>query len=520
MDSWSLNFFHFKPSGMDDEVLWASLGSGDFKPDSLGSDLFDGMDLGQDDEAELAAVRYEVAQSGTAAMQQQAVGAGTVFPANPGPVVPLQAPQDFSEPLSAAVCVSPDSQALLNKVFDFQRLQRANLDKLRLAQLQILCRPAPGPMAMLGAQIQAMLADTKAAMQALVHAWCIGHLSPMEIWRWDFLWRDLDIQQTQLLVYERELRGEPGPHAALALISHPFPVVGARGRVLEGSLLRGQLLTGAATSVVQAAQLRAEAVIPADTKGRLPPGLLEGASASLETPSCAAAFPELGFAAGTRKQPVHIRLRLVATLRSGSGVVQQLELVSSLPPAAVGVTNEVQWEESEGLLLHNSLFVHGPKTGAPWHSLANYLQRQLVRATRQSVTRLERSLSSAELNYFHQHFFQGQATVSETQYLQWWRWYGKALHRIRYTKHCLSLFLSGHLTGFIAKPHMEQVLAAQPTGTFLVRFSESNPGAFSVAYVAPDGAGVRHYLLSPDDLTPRKVTNINFKFNVRRSIIE
>ena len=103
-----------------------------FNPDSLEGGFFDGslaMDTGADGEAPFAAP------------------APALFPAHPGPVAPRTAAQAFEAPLAAAMCVGPDSQALLNKVYDFQRQQRANLDKLRLAQVQILTRPAAAPLA-------------------------------------------------------------------------------------------------------------------------------------------------------------------------------------------------------------------------------------------------------------------------------------------------------------------------------------------------------------------------------------
>lgn len=73
----------------------------------------------------------------------------------------------------------------------------------------------------------------------------------------------------------------------------------------------------------------------------------------------------------------------------------------------------------------------------------------------------------------------------------------------------LSLFLKGHLFGFISKSDMEKNLLGRPPGSFMIRFSERNAGSFSIAYVTQDPMNptqnmVRHYLVSHEDITQRK----------------
>ncbi len=107
-----------------------------------------------------------------------------------------------------------------------------------------------------------MVTDTRSALQALTYLWSTFVLTPMEIWRWEFLWLDLHIQLEQIGLYLNEARNDAGPRCAIVIISHPFPTVATRGRTLEGSSLIVQLLTGAAVDLQSAELVRVEAVIP------------------------------------------------------------------------------------------------------------------------------------------------------------------------------------------------------------------------------------------------------------------
>lgn len=59
--------------------------------------------------------------------------------------------------------------------------------------------------------------------------------------------------------------------------------------------------------------------------------------------------------------------------------------------------------------------------------------------------------------------------------------------------------------GIISKKECNKILQNEPLGTFLVRFSESSPGSFAVAYVADESSDrVKHYLVRPEDIGPNK----------------
>lgn len=348
------------------------------------------------------------------------------------------------------------------------------------------------------------------------------------------------MQRVQLRLYLEELQSfaagdilQSTLKCAFCVISSPFPAVATRGRSLESARsMVVQLLTGVTADILATGQVQTEAVIPKGTKGKVAADLMDVPAATLH-PETRHAEIRIKFANGTRKQPVYFQFHVQVNLRTPSGLQQvtlsrwvgwgdccyhhfffffRARLNHSLPthsevtPPAISVTNEVQWEEAEGILVEKQAFQEN--STCAWFALANVLQRHMIDATRQPVTSLSRIYGQVELTYFH-HFLGGGAQVSVDAFREWWKWYGKAMHKVRYTKHILTLFLSGCLFGFIAKQDMELALRDQPPGTFMVRFSERNPGSFSIAYVLqsendPTQSMVRHYLVSQEDITQRR----------------
>ena len=55
--------------------------------------------------------------------------------------------------------------------------------------------------------------------------------------------------------------------------------------------------------------------------------------------------------------------------------------------------------------------------------------------------------------------------------------------------------------GLIDKKACVRVLNTEDIGTFIIRFSDSTPGSFAVAYVTDDPKErVKHYLIKPEDV--------------------
>uniref|UniRef100_A0A8B9RK09 Signal transducer and activator of transcription 6, interleukin-4 induced n=1 Tax=Astyanax mexicanus TaxID=7994 RepID=A0A8B9RK09_ASTMX len=66
-----------------------------------------------------------------------------------------------------------------------------------------------------------------------------------------------------------------------------------------------------------------------------------------------------------------------------------------------------------------------------------------------------------------------------------WQWFEGV---IDLTKKCLKAYWSeGLIFGFIGKQHLHVILQNRPSGTFLLRFSDSEIGGITIAYVGPNG---------------------------------
>ncbi len=291
-----------------------------------------------------------------------------------------------------------------------------------MIQWQILSRPTPEGVSALLGQETLMEKDTRNAQMALAYVWSSFVLTPMEIWRWEWLWLELRIQIEQICLYLSEVRNEGGKRCSIVIISHPFPMVATRGRTLEGSPLLVQLLTGAAVDLVNAEAVTAEPLLPKNAKGKLPPDLMDNVSAHLMPDTRHADF-RLKFANGTRKQPVQFVFKAAVVIRRHGGGEDHIEVSSELTPPTISVTNEVQWEEAEGMLMERVAFER--ENSCNWSVLCNYLQRHLIHATRQNICSLNRIFSLVELSYFHRTFFGGASMVKLDQFQEFWKWYGK-----------------------------------------------------------------------------------------------
>jgi len=175
------------------------------------------------------------------------------------------------------------------------------------------------------------------------------------------------------------------------------------------------------------------------------------------------------------------------------------------------ITNECQYEESDGTLLKRDSF--GNSNEIQWFCFANKLQRHFLRATRQDPIKPTRFLSRHELVYIHQNFFNALPTVSQAAFDSFWAWFGKGLQKLRYQRHVCSMWQSGLIYGFISRFQVDEALKNEEPGTFLIRFSERHAGLFAVGYkiddVDPDKR-VRHYLVRPDDTAGAKKTLPDF----------
>lgn len=131
-----------------------------------------------------------------------------------------------------------------------------------------------------------------------------------------------------------------------------------------------------------------------------------------------------------------------------------------------------------------------------------------------------RWLSVRELKYLQTRFFGGEPIVNIRQMDGFWAWFGKVLQRLRSTRQVSAMWREGLVWAFASRDDVEQALALQQPGTFVVRFSERHPGMFVVSYKisprveeynrligAPQTSGtpsVKHYLVKVDEISIQK----------------
>ena len=94
--------------------------------------------------------------------------------------------------------------------------------------------------------------------------------------------------------------------------------------------------------------------------------------------------------------------------------------------------------------------------------------------------------------------------MSRADFELFWGWYGRAAHQLKNSKNLHAMWSKGVFWGFASRAEAERaVLAEGVPGVFVLRFSETNPGAFAACYSAPpangDGGLVAYHLLFPSN---------------------
>jgi hypothetical protein len=413
-------------------------------------------------------------------------------------------------------------QQLINEIMKLHVTQKEQLEKMKVIQKQVMARPQKDTFTMLDNEQNSLKKQIDAELASLAQIDCSYLLSPTEIRHVVYLVHELTIQSIQLELFHDELQllihpQNPTPCiAALVIIEQPFPMVITKGKPLEDDPVVVQLLSGSRVELASIGKLKASMMVE-----NQPAAKAATASKSIETEfsyqvvsmdeQSRVAKYHLKFLNGTRKNPVTLKFSMAVQVVGGTGVVP-VESPPSHP--FIVITNECQYEESDGTLLKRDCF--GNNAEIPWPTFANKLQRHFLRATRQDPIKPTRYLSRHELIYIHQNFFGAQNAVTHAMFDQFWAWFGKNLQKLRYQRHVCSMWQSGLIYGFISRFHVEESLKNEEPGTFVIRFSERHAGLFAIGYKVEDMMSqdpdkrVRHYLVRPDDTAGAKKTLPDF----------
>ena len=209
-----------------------------------------------------------------------------------------------------------------------------------------------------------------------------------------------------------------------------------------------------------------------------------------------AKFDALSVNISTRMAPISLKFQ--TSVERGT-FFASIATAPSFP--FIVITNESQWFEAAGKLLILDTF-SGAKS-VPWCQFANTLHSHFLKATRQVDA--ERPLYHFEFNYIRHRFFNNSDHVNEKQVQIFWAWFGQCLQTTRFKRYISTLWNTGVIFGFITKDECNRVLQTQGLGTFIIRFSESLPGLFGVAYVSDDPKErIKHCLIKNEDIGSNK----------------
>ncbi|GAM27584.1 hypothetical protein SAMD00019534_107600 [Acytostelium subglobosum LB1] len=226
---------------------------------------------------------------------------------------------------------------------------------------------------------------------------------------------------------------------------------------------------------------------------------LENNESSLDN-SNRATFSNLKVNISTRMSPSY--LKFVATVKDrGSKTGKIIESVQTNP--LVVITNESQWSEASGKLLAGEVFED--REEVPWALFANILHSHVFTTTGQVPDEPKRKIHTWEWDYIQQNHFASKPTLTRSECKEFWTKFGPILQTIHFKRHISNLWFDGLICGFISKNECNQYLYNAEEGSFLIRFSDSMPGSFAVAYVTNDeNERVKHYLVRPEEIGPNK----------------
>lgn len=410
--------------------------------------------------------------------------------------------------------ISMPVSAMLEKVFNLQRNQKDTLLKIRQAQKQVMCNPQEHTYNLLSQQHTTLKDQIDMEMKALQTFYTQTVLHPAEVHRLLILVQELKIQQTQLELFRQELHQLVQSHApsrciaTLVISQEPFPMVVTKGKQLDEDAVVVQLLSGANVEFQSFSPMKVVMLWDNHQSKSTSQKTIEEDTQAIDAYNRVAKW-HLKFLNGTRKNSVTLRFVMQVQVAQPNGGPVTVTVESHPTRPFIVITNECQWEESEGALLKKEAF--GEQNEIYWPQFANVLQRHFLRATRQDAVNPSRSLCKTDLEYIHSRFFDSQTVITPKAYTEFWNWFGKTVKKLRYQRHILSLWQLGQIHGFLHRDAVHSILRGQDGGTFLVRFSERHAGQFAVAYRIDEQEDiVRHYLIQPDDTAGNKKTLPDF----------
>jgi hypothetical protein len=187
----------------------------------------------------------------------------------------------------------------------------------------------------------------------------------------------------------------------LVIAEQPFPMVVTKLKQLDDDPVVVQLLSGANVELQSFSKMKVVMIWENHQAKTNTQKMIECDTQPIDAFRRQVKW-NLKFLNGTRKNSVTLRFGIQVQVVQGSSSASVTVESNSSQPFIV-ITNECQWEESEGTLLRRDAF--GDQQEVTWPYFANMLQRHFLRATRQDPIRPTRCLCQTDFEYIHQKFF-------------------------------------------------------------------------------------------------------------------
>ena len=142
--------------------------------------------------------------------------------------------------------------------------------------------------------------------------------------------------------------------AALVITKQPFPMVITKGKQLDDDAIVVQLLSGTSTEFTQFSKMKVVMVWENNQSKSGSQKSIENDSQAIDTIRRTAKW-HLKFLNGTRKNSVTLRFGMQIQVSQGN-TSSTITVESHTSQPFIVITNECQWEESEGVLLRKEAF--------------------------------------------------------------------------------------------------------------------------------------------------------------------
>lgn len=201
-----------------------------------------------------------------------------------------------------------------------------------------------------------------------------------------------------LLLRAKTLLLQQAQPISLHIVDQPLPQVVFKGKSIEPYTV--QVLTRPGFKEHSLSKMQAIILLDDLPVGTVvPPSPVENDAVRIDTFQRIALFNELKLAVSSRMIPVSFTFRMQVHTTSGQSFIAESERSRPL----IVITNESQWSDAAGKLLHADAFEG--ELEIPWPQFANTLHAHVIAATRQDPLRPSRTLSDADWFYIHSKFF-------------------------------------------------------------------------------------------------------------------